>query len=669
MVGCIPEITPDKTPPDVTAKSATLSATTINQGDPLTVTVQVTAEDKRSNLKNAQIKLMMKKPGETTFSEVGSITKPFAENVKTGTVDHNFVLAGANFNVGGTYNLKAEIWVSDVKDNTSQEPVEAEPAGNLQVQGAGPVDPIFTITFDPEPRDSVLPEIFDILVRATHPEPDLVYLKAEIKFEGPQENPIWTKEASSTGATQLQVEEDNLFIDIGEEMQKNIILQIVLRDSNGTNYSKEEVYIISKSDIAVIETLTSVRGSEAGQLPKVSDYTIPPDTSGDVVQKPAAERLSVPFGLSKMWVSFFDDEILVVDTVKAYIFTDSTDIFDADPDSYRAVGIVDDDNKVYLEVPNFWRQADVDEAKWLVLSVNGTKKFVWNITARGDTLAPIFDIIESSEDFDEGVPLYFEAAATDELLEAITDLGIQVNIAQSGWIDLEDAVNNLNASIPTQEEFKFAVRYHVKVKVDVEDTTYASGLVDDGIDYIVSNAVIDHDNIHWFDVFHGVIPGMPEDPNDQADYWWKTDGLSNLIGEDDDDSYYGGNTNDEEPYATNQPAYKELDHRNLDKRKYVYEFTDLDTTRVQNIKREAFVEQTKFKVWIYPEVVKASKEDLDSLAIKPEVFSVADVAIGPGTWRDQHVDYKVTMELADWRWGGNNPDVGKVRETANFHQQ
>src|SRR6056297_2357887 len=59
MVGCIPEITPDKTPPDVTAKSATLSATTIEQGDTLTVTVEVTAEDKRSDLKNAQIKLMM----------------------------------------------------------------------------------------------------------------------------------------------------------------------------------------------------------------------------------------------------------------------------------------------------------------------------------------------------------------------------------------------------------------------------------------------------------------------------------------------------------------------------------------------------------------------------------------------------------------------------------
>src|SRR6056297_1247239 len=78
MVGCIPEITPDKTPPDVTASSATLSATTINEGDPLTLTVQVTAKDERSNLKNAQIILMMKKPGGT-FAQAASATVPFAE--------------------------------------------------------------------------------------------------------------------------------------------------------------------------------------------------------------------------------------------------------------------------------------------------------------------------------------------------------------------------------------------------------------------------------------------------------------------------------------------------------------------------------------------------------------------------------------------------------------
>src|SRR6056297_2575720 len=230
MVGCIPEITPDKTPPDVTAKTATLSATTIEQGDPLTVTVEVTAEDKRSNLKNAQIKLMMQKPGENGFSEVGSITKPFAENVKTDTVSNAFVLAGTNFDVGGTYNFRADIWVSDVKDNTSQEPSAAQPAGALTVQGAGPVDPVINVIFDPAARPgNLLPETFDITVRGTHPDPDLAYLKAEIKFAGAQEEAFWTKEASSTsGTTVLEVGEENLHVDIGEDMQKNIILEIVL---------------------------------------------------------------------------------------------------------------------------------------------------------------------------------------------------------------------------------------------------------------------------------------------------------------------------------------------------------------------------------------------------------------------------------------------------------
>src|SRR6056297_549131 len=124
MVGCIPEITPDKTPPDVTNKTAALSATTIDQGDPLTVTIQVTAEDKRSDLKNAQIRLMMQKPNQNGFSEVASATLAFPDNVKTGSVENAFTVAGTHFDMGGTYNFKAEIKVSDVRDNMSEEPVE-----------------------------------------------------------------------------------------------------------------------------------------------------------------------------------------------------------------------------------------------------------------------------------------------------------------------------------------------------------------------------------------------------------------------------------------------------------------------------------------------------------------------------------------------------------------
>ncbi len=672
MVGCLPEVTPDKTPPEITAQSATLSATQIDQGDPVTVTVSVTAKDKRSNLKETVMKLFLKKPGQTTFTQVGTATVAFAD-AKEDTKTNAFQVAGTNFQTGGDYTFKAEITASDSKGNTSTA-VEAQPSGALHVQGATPSGPTVTITYPStshysEGRYTVVPEVFNLKVVANDPDSDLVELRVVLQSNT---QTLLDRTETSQGVASLTVEQNGIAPELGDNLEATMTLHVSARDSNGTVKSEDIDLVARKQDIAVIETLDSVRGNEANQLPKVSHFKIPPATAGDIVQQPEADRLSVPFGLSKMWVAFHDDDVNVNDTIKAYVYTNSTDIFSGDEYAFRAETTVNGEKRAYIEVPNFWRQSDVDEAKWLVLSVfhNGGStpviRYVWNITARGDTANPIFDIVESSSDFDEGVPLYFEAAATDELLEAITDLGVQVNIGQSGWEPLEDAINRLNSSVPAEDDYQFALRYHVKVKMDLADTTYASGLVDDGIDYIVSNAVTNHEDIRWFDIFHGVIPGMPEDPQTQADYWWKTDGLSNLIGEDDDDSYFGGNTPNEEPYTTNIPNYKELDHRTLDKRQYVYEFTDLDTTKVQKIKTEAFVEQVKFKVWIYPEVVRASRDDLASQVVRPNVIDVVDVAIGPGTWKDQHVDYKVAMEVADWRWGGNNPDTGKTQETANF---
>lgn len=672
MVGCLPETTPDKTPPEITGQSATLSATQIAQGDPVTVTVSVTAKDKRSNLKEAVMKLFLKKPGETTFTQIATATEAFAAT-KEATKTHQFNVAGTNFQTVGNYTFKAEVTASDVKGNTSTAK-EVQPSGVLSVQGTSPSKPSVAITYPStshysEGKYTVVPEIFNLKVVGTDSDADLVELKVVLRSNT---QTLVEETASATGTSSLTIARQGIAPDLGDNLEATMTLHVSAKDSNA-NVTSEDVDIVArKQDIAVIESLTSVRGSEESQLPKVSHYKIPPATSGDIVQVPEADRLSVPFGLSKMWVAFNDDDVNANDTIKAYVYTNSTDIFSGDEYAFRAEAKVNSEKRAYIEVPNFWRQADVDEAKWLVLSVfhNGGStpviRYVWNITARGDTANPIFDIVDSSSDFDEGVPLYFEAAATDELLEAITDLGLQVNIGQSGWEPLEDAINELNASVPAEENYQFALRYHVKIKMDLEDTTYASGLVDDGIDYMVSNAVTNHDDIRWFDIYHGKIPGMPESDQTQADYWWKTDGLSRIVGEDDDDSYYGGNTPDEEPYATNLPAYAELDHRSLDKRQYVYEFTDLDTTKVQKIKTEAFVEQVKFKVWIYPEVVRADKDDLASQIVKPDVIDVVDVAIGPGTWKDQHVDYRVVMEVADWRWGGINPDTGKAQETANF---
>lgn len=531
MVGCIPEITPDKTPPDVTAKSATLSATTINQGDPLTVTVQVTAEDKRSNLKNAQIKLMMKKPGETTFSEVGSITKPFAENVKTGTVDHDFVLAGTNFDVGGTYNLKAEIWVSDVKDNTSQEPVEAEPTGSLTVQGAGPVDPTFTVTFDPSPRPgNLLPETFDILVRATHDQPDLVYLKAELIFEGEQEDPIWTEEASSNGTTQLEVEEENLHVDIGELMQKTIILQILLRDDQGNNYSKEEVYTISKTDIAFINEewhVGEIREINAGSL-----GNFPEDANPDTdISSEATANYSLPFSITRLKFSIYPEYDLTVGSeVGLYIFTNKSDVFKKLDTYKRGTGVITQEGGVYFTEIEF-ANLNEDNAKWMAIyledfSTPGDNKYPWYIwkinsdgydTSYTDIILQDFGTVE---DFYEGKPINLKANLQSEILVSLDDLQIKFYGFEETKT-LEELIEDLNnpgvgvnltdyaestLGWPTDNSWRFAVRYHVKATYEgfdqeIYDIKRANMLEDPDPEtvYVISDPVLTEAEGHrWY---------------------------------------------------------------------------------------------------------------------------------------------------------------------------
>ncbi|HPH11820.1 MAG TPA: hypothetical protein PKW59_13265, partial [Thermotogota bacterium] len=372
---------------------------------------------------------------------------------------------------------------------------------------------------------------------------------------------------------------------------------------------------------------------------------------------------------------------------RGYIYTTTSEILDSTPDVWRAEGRVTADKMLFLDMVNFWRQTtEADQSKWFVLEILNTTetpivRYIWNIKAYSDAQSPTLDIIDSGRDYREGVPFEFTVQATDEFLEAVTDLRILVNTDRVTFVDLEDVVSSLNPAIDPKEGWLFGVRYHVKIQTLTEMTDYASGLVDDGIDYIVSNAVaIDpsdssfsgksaHDFIKWFDVFHGLIPGMPNTELGRSQYWWKTDGYGNILREDDDDTLWGGRTLDEEPYdfTPSDDKTDELDHRSEDTWHYVYEFTDLDTDRVNEIRKEAFVEHATFKVWIYPEIVRVDRQDVFSGVPRPRVIDVVDVSVGPGTWSDQHVDYQMQIEVADWRWGDAQlPEPGKTQKSAQF---
>ena len=476
----------------------------------------------------------------------------------------------------------------------------------------------------------------------------------------------------SNGTNVLTIRENDITPEFTNNNEATMTLHLTAKCNDGTVITQDSLIKSKKRGIAIIDTIEHIKEPENLYPAAHAHYTFPVTTLENIEPLDTSKRISILSGITKMRLWFVDMEIKENDVINAYIYSNTMDINTENPDNLKCTTIIDSENHCNLELCNLWQQDEANEGKWLVVSVypenssTSTIKYIWNIEPVQDIYAPELSILESSADVTEGVPLYCKVSATDELLEAITDLGVQVNIGQSGWEPLEEKINQLNASVPPDAYYNFAVRYHVKIQMDLTETTYASGLVDDGIDYLVSNAVVDHENIRWFDVFHGTIPGMPENPQTQATYWWKSDGLATIAGEDDDDSYYEGKTPDEEPYTSNIPNYRELNNRELDKRQYVYEFTDLDESELYSIPKEAFVEAATFKIWLYPEVVRASKADILSGEIKPEVYDIADVYIKPGTWLDQSVDYKIVMEVADWRWSGQNPDMGKTKAEANF---
>ena len=584
----------------------------------------------------------------------------------------------------GTYSFSVSAVVRDVKLNTA-EPKTATAGQNLTVQKSAEHSPTISVTYSPLSGGKVgIP--FTATVVGADTDGDLTYLEFYILTDTAT---VVYKPASSAGTTSLTLSigpVTQAMLGMGSgDFSKTIYWYALARDAQGhvTQYTNQAM-TAQRMDMVILESIDHVRNPSNPN--RVSHYRhLKGDPIPPLPELPEAERVPMPFGVSKMRFNMMDSKVQAGYKVKGYIYTKTSEILDDTPDVCRAEGTVNADKTLFLDMVNFWRQEDWDKSKWFVLEVLEGKdwvvKYIWNIQALGDTFDPLVAIVDSGSDYREGVPLEFTINATDEFLEAVTDLRIRVNVGQSDWRDLEDVVSSMNPAIDANEGWLFGVRYHVKVQVSPGLTDYASGLVDDGIDYIVSNAVASingadaHENIKWFDVFHGLIPGMPSTAAERSKYWWKTDGLGHILREDDDDGQWGiGRTPDEEPYdltplstlVASSDNTNELDHRGLPKWSYVYEFTDLDTTRVNEIRKEAFVEETSFKVWIYPEVVRVDRADILAGVPRPKVLDVVDVSIGPGTWRDQHVDYQMWIEIADWRWGGKNPETGKITESAYF---
>ena len=117
---------------------------------------------------------------------------------------------------------------------------------NFEMQDP-PVEPTISTMFDPAPEPgNRLPDSFDIFVSATHPDSELVYLKAELILEGSEEK-FWSKEATSTGSQKLEGGEQDLTVDLGEQTERNIYLYVLVRDTDDSMYTSEEIYTVYKT--------------------------------------------------------------------------------------------------------------------------------------------------------------------------------------------------------------------------------------------------------------------------------------------------------------------------------------------------------------------------------------------------------------------------------------
>ncbi len=138
LIGCFPVGKVDKTPPVVETPVIALSATTVPEsGGGMTVTVNVTAQDAASNLKDAAITLTWNSVASDSRA-TGSLTKTVAYSaVKSGTATAAFTvnMLGSDFTLTeGSYSFSVSAVVRDVKLNAA-EPKTATAGQNLTVTG------------------------------------------------------------------------------------------------------------------------------------------------------------------------------------------------------------------------------------------------------------------------------------------------------------------------------------------------------------------------------------------------------------------------------------------------------------------------------------------------------------------------------------------------------
>jgi len=186
----------------------------------------------------------------------------------------------------------------------------------------------------------------------------------------------------------------------------------------------------------------------------------------------------LPFGITTLTFEVYPGQSIPTNKAEVYIYSRPEDIFNRDEqfkrgESNQIENLGNGQYKTMIEFANL----SADNYKWLALYIQGATKpwYVWKISAADHATVPVVELLQfgTIEEFIEGKPIHLHVDLKDEMLLSLEDLKIEFLNSNEPAVSLEELIFTLNEQLPedaqcslgwpTDDSWRFAVRYHAKV--------------------------------------------------------------------------------------------------------------------------------------------------------------------------------------------------------------
>ena len=496
LLGCFPQQQPDTTPPEIhSVVVSNITPTPVVKGQPVSATVTVSATDRRSNLKHAEIVLYVKLDAVgAVFTEVAREIVAFPAQ-RSATTQHTFAIptTGTAFPAAGNYEFRAKAYAEDTKGNKTSE------AQSMTSSSVG-----FVVSPSLDPNPPVIEQLqadignwvggllrvpddrpIQFSVRATDADGDLRSLKLEIQTSATEKQETTVTHG---GASQLTAVIPNLTYQIDGAFATFFATATAIDDV----YEPQiEVFLIR----VVKQAVEIVQENHLGELAPPPPNGLPQVHWGryqgtvadreEVIADPEGlyeqdPTYTLPFAITELLFDFGSlPEIVTGRQATLFIYSDPTELFSEALQYQRGSGVIGQDDTTWIRFANL----SADDAKWLAIKIEGTPLitkpwFVWKIAAADHATEPQIDLEYRGTlaEFIEGKPIKVTVKMKDEILRSLDDLRIRFQNEVGQFLTLEQLIAQTNASLPStahtgespewQSDWRFAVRYHVRVSFD-----------------------------------------------------------------------------------------------------------------------------------------------------------------------------------------------------------